>query len=167
MNKTSIGCTAAPKYLSYCCSSIAGTHSETTKTKPNQSSDWLFYLQFALHFSLQGSFMAWFGFHPSSVPNREMYQTISTHWHISFYGTCFPIQQDHLLLWQPPRYTSRLFWDTDHTAKGNTKSSPILNYCEISIRRLSWGCSIQIQFGNIFSAHNSIWIWKLWKSFVN
>lgn len=66
-----------------------------------------------------------------------------------------------------PQIHFRLFWDTDHTAKGNTKSSPILNYCEISIRRLSWGCSIQIQFGNIFSAHNSIWIWKLWKSFVN
>lgn len=82
--KASIGYTAAPKYLSYCCSSIAGTHSETAKTKPNQSSDWLFYFQFALHFSLQGSHIVWFGFHPSSVPNREMYQTISMHQYISF-----------------------------------------------------------------------------------
>lgn len=55
-----------------------------------------------------------------------------------------------------PQKYFRLFWDTAHTTKGNTKSSPTLNSCEISIRRLSWGCSIQIQFGNIFSAHNSI-----------
>lgn len=82
--QASIGCTAAPKYLSYCRSSMAGTHSKTAKTKPNRSSGWLFYLQIALRFSLQGSRMVWFGFHPSSVPNREMYQTISMHQHPSF-----------------------------------------------------------------------------------
>lgn len=87
--------------------------------------------------------------------------------HTSLYGTCFPTHQDHLLLWHPPRYTSACFWDTDHTTKGNTKSSLNLNSSEISIRRLSCGCSIRIQFGNIFLAHNTIWIWKLWKNFVS
>lgn len=29
----SIGCTAAPNYLSYCCTSTAGTHSKTAKDK--------------------------------------------------------------------------------------------------------------------------------------
>lgn len=85
----------------------------------------------------------------------------------SVYGIYFPILQDHLLLWQPPRNTSAFFGTQITQPKGNTKSSPTLNSCEISIRRLSWGCSIQIQFGNIFSAHNSMWIWKLWKSFVS
>lgn len=89
----------------------------------------------------------------------KLFQTIL---HTSVYGTCFPIQQDHLLLWQTPRYTSAFFGTQITQPKGT--QNPLK---ENSIRRLSWGCSIQIQFGNIFSVHSSIWIWKLWKRFFN